>query len=272
MPQLKAVLSTGVVAVAAWAIAAPVNAQPIPSNASSACIQRTAEAMVVATRDIQVTGAGPVDALKGTRTLFMRNNVTGQTAECDVNTIDGFVLDVRLSSQPNRPPQTVPQASIDACIQQTAEAMVVAARNIEMQSAGPANGLGERTLFMRDRTTGQTASCLVNTTNHRVISVQLTSQPNRPPSQGRPVSPNDPLARNCHTAIGNQIRRSFGGVQKVTFLSDTTRAYVVSNTQQGIRGEGQFTQASGSWNRFNYNCTVNTRNGQVERSTFNLMR
>jgi len=274
--QFRPIFNIGVITVASFAIAYPTTAQPIPSFASSACIQRTAEEMVVATRDIQITGAGPVNAENGVRTLFMRNTVTGQTAECRVNTIDGFVLGVTLTSQPNRPPQTVPQASINACIQRTAEEMVVQARNIEMQSAGPANSLGERTLFMRDRTTGQTAECRVNTMNNTVLSVRLTSQPNRPPSpppsQGRPLSPNAPIARDCQAAVGNQVRRSFSGVQKLNFLSDTTRAYFISNAQEGVRGEGQFYQRSGSWHRFNYNCTVNIRSGRVEQSTFNLIR
>jgi hypothetical protein len=175
--KLKSTLNVGVVTAITIAIAPPVFAQPIPQVASNACITHTAEAMVVAARDIQVTGAGPVDALKGTRTLFMRNTVTGQTAQCKVNTIDGHVLSVTVANQPNRPPQTVPQASINACTQRTAEAMVVATRDIHMTSAGPANGLGERTLFMQNRVTTQTAECRVNTNSNTVLSVRLTSNP-----------------------------------------------------------------------------------------------
>ena len=53
--------------------------------------------MVVATRDISVISAGPISAESGAITLFMRNNRTGQAAECRVNTIDNTVLSVNLS-------------------------------------------------------------------------------------------------------------------------------------------------------------------------------
>lgn len=175
--KLQSTLTAGIVTAVTIAIAPPVLAQPIPPIASNACITHTAEAMVVAARNIQVTGAGPVDALKGTRTLFMRNTVTGQTAQCKVNTIDGHILSVTLTNQPKPPSQTVPQASINACTQRTAEAMVVATRDIQMMGAGPANGLGERTLFMQNRVTNQTAECRVNTSSNTVLSVRLTSNP-----------------------------------------------------------------------------------------------
>lgn len=175
--KLNSTLAAGIVTTVTIAIAPPVLAQPIPPIASNACIKHTAEAMVVAAKNIQVTGAGPVDALKGTRTLSMRNTVTGQTAQCKVNTIDGHVLSVTVANQPNRPPQTVPQASINACTQRTAEAMVVATRDIQMTGAGPANGLGEQTLFMRNTVTNQTAECRVNTKSNTVLSVRLTSNP-----------------------------------------------------------------------------------------------
>lgn len=277
----RSALTTGAMTIATMAIVSPATAQPIPAIAQNACIQRTAEEMVVASRDIEVTGGGPVDALKGTQTLFMRNRVTGQTAECRVNTIDGFVLSVQLTSQPNRPPQVVPPTPpqavspglINACIQRTAEEMVVATRDIEFVQADAPNPNGTRTLFMRNRVTRSTANCLVNPATNTVISVTVTPPPQPvPPSQGRPVPPNDPTARSCHATIGRKIRNAFGGVQKVTFFSDTTRAFFISNAQEEIRGEGQFAQQSGNWNRFSYNCVVNTRNGQIERSSYNLLR
>lgn len=273
MTRLKTISNTGLITVASLAIAYPASAQPVPQASLNACITRTAEAMVVPARDIQMTSAGPVDAGKGTRTLFMRNTVTGQTAECKVNTIDALVLDVRLTSQNPRPPQGVPQASINACVTATAEAMVVAARDIDFVSAGPISAeSGAATLNMRNRVTGQTATCRVNTITNTALSVQLGGQPAPPPSQGRPVPPTDPMARNCQANVGNKIRRSFGGVQQVNFLSETTRAYFVSNTQEGIRGQGEFRQGGPNWTKFNYNCTVNRRNGAVERATFNIIR
>ncbi|MDX2240403.1 MAG: hypothetical protein NW224_06960 [Leptolyngbyaceae cyanobacterium bins.302] len=271
--QLKTFLGTGVVSAAIATIAHPVAAQPIPAIAANACTQRTAEEMVVATRDIEITGAGPVDAAKGTRTLFMRNRVTGQTADCRVNTIDGFVLGVTLTSQQPRPPQTVPQSLINACIQRTAEEMVVAARDIEFVQADAPNPNGTRTLFLRNRVTRQTANCLVNPATNTVISVTVTPAPRpTPPSQGQPVSPNDPVVRSCQATIGRQIRASFSDVQTVTFLSDTTRRFFISNAQEGIRGEGQFAQRSRMTHRFSYNCVVNIRNGTIQNATFSILR
>ncbi|WP_421655986.1 hypothetical protein [Leptothermofonsia sp. ETS-13] len=92
--------------VAALMLAYPAIAQPVPAKARNACIQRTAEEMVVATRDITVIGAGPIDPENGVRNLFMRNTRTGQTATCRVNTIDGFVLSVTLGGG-NVPPPVV---------------------------------------------------------------------------------------------------------------------------------------------------------------------
>jgi len=94
--QFKSVISCGVMAMVAVTVADAAIAQSVPSIARNACIQRTAEEMVVATRDISVVSAGPVSAESGARTLFMRNTQTGQTAECRVNTIDGTVLSVTL--------------------------------------------------------------------------------------------------------------------------------------------------------------------------------
>ncbi len=275
--QFKRVLGTGMVLMAAVAIAPPVTAQPIPPASANACIQRVAEAMVVATRDITVTGGGPVDALKGTQTLFLRNTVTGQTADCRVNHIDGTVLSVQITSQPTRPPQTVPQASINACIQRTAEEMVVATRDIDMTNAGPADGNGVRTLSMRNRVTGQTANCRVNTITNTVISVQMTSpnpnppRPNPPTSGGRPVPANHPSARSCQASVSSQIRNAFGSVKSINFFPDTTRAFFISNAEEGIRGEGQFAQRTSS-HRFSYNCTVNIRNGRVTSASHTLIR
>jgi hypothetical protein len=102
--QLKTALGSSAITLAAFMLAYPAIAQPVPAKASNACIQRTAEEMVVATRDLSVTGAGPVNAENGVRTLFMRNNRTRQTAECRVNTIDGYVLSVKLTGGSAPPP------------------------------------------------------------------------------------------------------------------------------------------------------------------------
>ncbi|UBF26225.1 hypothetical protein K9N68_32750 [Kovacikia minuta CCNUW1] len=94
--QFKPVFGCGVMAAVTLTAALPAIAQSVPSGARNACIQRTAEEMVVATRDVSVTSAGPVSAESGAVTLFMRNNKTSQTAECRVNTIDNTVLSVNL--------------------------------------------------------------------------------------------------------------------------------------------------------------------------------
>lgn len=180
--QLKTLVKSSVMAFATFTLTYPATAQPIPTEAANACTQRTAEEMTVATRDLTITGAGPVDAENGVRTLFMRNRKTGQTAECRVNTIDGTVLSVTLTAQ-NKPPQQKPSTSslVNACIQRTAEEMTVATRDVELASAGPLNPEnGVRTLFMRNPKTGQKAECRVNTIDGTILSVTLTAQ-NRPP-------------------------------------------------------------------------------------------
>jgi hypothetical protein len=99
--QFRTILGTGAIALIS---AYPAAAQPVPAIARNACIQRTAEEMTVATRDISVVSASSVDAENGVRTLFMRNNRTRQTAECRVNTIDGTVLSVNLTGGNNTTP------------------------------------------------------------------------------------------------------------------------------------------------------------------------
>ncbi len=94
--NLKSVVGTGVIAAIAVLIAYPAIAQSVSSRARNACIQRTAEEMTVATRDVMLVSAGPVSAESGARTLFMKNSQTGQTAECRINTIDNTVLSVTL--------------------------------------------------------------------------------------------------------------------------------------------------------------------------------
>jgi len=252
--------------MAAIAIAHSATAQPIPAASVNACTQRVAEEMVVATRDIELTSGGPVDALKGTQTLFLRNRTTGQTAECRVNTIDAYVLSVTVSPQV-RPPQPVPpiapisEASNRACLQRTAEEMVVATRDLDVTGVGSvnaANGVG--TVFLRNRVTGQTAECRVNTITNTVLSVTITSprppQPQPvPPTGSRPVPPNDPTARRCENVVSNKIRGSFGGVQTISFQPNARR-YFVANGVDSIRGGGQFSQRSKMAHRFNYNCNI----------------
>ncbi|MBF2027175.1 MAG: hypothetical protein IGS48_10470 [Oscillatoriales cyanobacterium C42_A2020_001] len=116
----------------------------------------------------------------------MRNRVTGQTANCRVNTIDGTVLSVTLTSQTRPPQQTPPMnALINACIQRTAEEMVVATRDIEFVSAGPVSAeSGARTLTMRNRATGQIAECRVSTIDGTVLSVTITGRGSTPPPSG----------------------------------------------------------------------------------------
>jgi hypothetical protein len=233
--------------------------------------------------------------------LFLRNRVTGQTAECNVNHIGAYVLSVTVSPQ-GSPPQpmppvtpvppiapmppsipSVPTASVNACIQRTAEEMVVAARNIDVTGSTPVSAeSGIATLFMRDRTTGKTADCRVNTRTNTVISVTLTSPrpPGTPvppiaplpPGSGRPVPPNDPTARRCQNFVANKIRTSFADVKSLNFLPETTRRYLVSNAAESIRGEGNFSQRTFMSHRFNYNCNINSRNGQITGATYTILR
>lgn len=93
--KFKAILGTCLMSLTA---AVPAIAQSVPSGARNACIVRTAEEMGVTTREISVSSAGQVSAESGAVTLSLRNNRTGQTADCRVNTIDNTVLSVNLGS------------------------------------------------------------------------------------------------------------------------------------------------------------------------------
>lgn len=94
--NLKFVVGTGTIAAISLLTISPAIAQSVSSSARNACIQRTAEEMTVATRDVSVVSAGPISAESGAVTLFMKNSRTGQTAECRINTIDNTVLSVTL--------------------------------------------------------------------------------------------------------------------------------------------------------------------------------
>ena len=281
--KFKTVLGTSVMTLAAIAIAYPAMGQTVPTGSVNACTQRVAEDMVVQTRDIEFVSAGPIEATTGVRTLTMRNRTTGQTSLCKVNTIDSKVLSVT-TSPGGRPPQVtppaapLPEASKRACLQRTAEEMVVQVRDIDVVNAGPIDAeSGVRTVFLRNRVTGQTAECRVNTFTATVISVTTSPQP-RPPQtsppsgSGRPVPPNDPTARRCQDVVANKIRRSFSEVKSLNFLPETTRRYFVSNAVESIRGEGNFSQRTFMSHRFNYNCNVNIRNGQVTGTTYTILR
>jgi hypothetical protein len=170
--QLKTISRNAAMTVMAIAIAYPAEAQPIPANARNACTQRTAEEMGVATRNLSILSAGAVNPENGVRTLFMRNNQTGQTADCRVNTIDGTVLAVTLTG--GNTSESKPVNAQAACIQRTAEEMGVATRNVTVKSAGQVNAEnGVRTLFMRNTQNGQTADCRVNTIDGTVLAVKL---------------------------------------------------------------------------------------------------
>lgn len=257
-------------------LATPSQAQPISPGNANVCIQRTAEEMVVATRDIEVVSAGPINAEHGDRTLFMRNRVTGQTAECRVN-FQNYVSSLRLTSgQPSNPNPPVSTANANACTQRTAEEFVIATRDVEIVSSGPIDGAGNRTIFMRNRVNGGRAECRINVATSQVSSVRITSQPGAPvPPPTRPpgnsASPNQPSVRVCHADITNQIRRAFAGVEKVIFSTDDIRTFFISNAKEGVRGTGQFRQGQ-SWFPFDYNCTVNTRNGRVTQANFSIRR
>lgn len=96
MIHLKFMVGTGAIAAISLLTTSPAIAQSVSSSTRNACIQRTAEEMTVATRDVTFVSAGPVSAESGARTLFMRNSRTGQTAECRINTMDNTVLSVTL--------------------------------------------------------------------------------------------------------------------------------------------------------------------------------
>lgn len=77
---------------------------PPTVNYRQACIQRTAEAFVVPASSITVLREGPISPESGVRTLFMRNQRSGQGAECRVNTRTGAVISVNINTGPIIPP------------------------------------------------------------------------------------------------------------------------------------------------------------------------
>jgi hypothetical protein len=142
-------------------------------SAENACIQQTAEAMVVSAADIAVVSTGPVDPSSGVRVLSMSNTRTGRTADCFFNEIDQQVTRVELSGTSSTSPSLTPES---ACIQQTAEAMVVSAADIAVVATGPRDAAsGVRVLSMRNTRTGRTADCFFNEIDQQVTRVELTS-------------------------------------------------------------------------------------------------
>lgn len=266
-------LGFSAVTLALVSLAAPLQAQPIKPGNAAACTQRTAEEFVVATRDIEVVSAGPIEAESGARTLFMRNRRTGQTAECRITTFDNYVTSVRITSgQPSNPNPPISTANANACVQRTAEEFVIATRDVEITGSGPIDGAGNRTILMRNRINKAQAECQIQVATSRVLSVRITSQPGGPvPPTTRPpgnsVSPNQPSVRACHGEINRQINQAFARVEKIIFSTDDIRTFFISNAKEGVRGTGQFRQGP-TWFPFDYDCTVNIRNGRVTQANF----
>jgi len=101
--KLRSALGNGAMTLVMVMLSHAAIAQPISTNARNDCTVRTAEEMVVPTREITITGAGPRAEGDGSRTVFMRNTRTGQTAECRI-TYDGRVLSVTLTGGGNTTP------------------------------------------------------------------------------------------------------------------------------------------------------------------------
>jgi hypothetical protein len=148
-----------------------------PSSSSSpenACIQSTAEAMVVRADDVAVVATRPVDPENGVRVLSMSNIVTGSTADCFYNEIDEQVTRVELTDSSSSIPQEA------ACIQRTAEEMLARAADIEVVAIGPVDPEnGVRVLSMRNTVTGNTADCFYNEIDGQVTRVELTGTSTR---------------------------------------------------------------------------------------------
>lgn len=101
MSKFKSIFGSSLVAGGMIMLSLPAAAQYILPKVRNACIVRTAEEMGVAVRNISVAEVGRVNPENGVRTLFMRNIQSGRMAECRVNTIDGYVLSVKLTGGNN---------------------------------------------------------------------------------------------------------------------------------------------------------------------------
>lgn len=161
----------------------------------------------------------------------------------------------------------------EACTKQAQQQLLSVNRVI---STNPINGSGGRmigsevVLSVTRQGATYTVQCRYDNAS-RSASIGSPSQPpNRPQQTSKPVPITYASARACVSNVSSKIRGGFSGVEKLTFSSDTTRAYFISNAEESIRGEGQFYQSSGKWHRFSYDCTVNIRNGQVVRANYRL--
>ncbi|HEY9824187.1 MAG TPA: hypothetical protein V6D19_01980 [Stenomitos sp.] len=95
--RFKTVFGGTIIAAIALIVASPFVASAIPRKSKKACIQRTAEEMLVPVRDVRIVNVGPMSAESGAVTLEMKNRKTKQTAQCRVNTLDNTVLSVQLT-------------------------------------------------------------------------------------------------------------------------------------------------------------------------------
>ncbi|MGQ9873554.1 hypothetical protein [Leptodesmis sp.] len=122
---------------------------------------------------------------------------------------------------------------------------MIAVRDVEITGSGPIDGAGNRIIFMRNRLNGRQAECQINVASSRVLSVRITSQPDRPVPPpdcppGNMVSPNHPSVGAYHREIARQIRQAYARVEKVLFSTDTTRTFFISNAKERVRGDGEF--------------------------------
>lgn len=160
----------------------------------------------------------------------------------------------------------------EACTNQAQKQLLTVNRVVSTTPIGGSGGrmIGSEVLLSVSRK-GATydVKCRYDNASRAATISSLSTQPDRPaPPTSRPVPPTNALVRSCWATLRNQINRKFAGVQKLNFLSDTTRAYFVSNAEEGVQGDGQFYQPSGTWYRFSYDCIVNKRNGRVVRATY----
>ncbi|MEO1067899.1 MAG: hypothetical protein AAFW95_02080 [Cyanobacteria bacterium J06638_6] len=88
-------------------------------------------------------------------------------------------------------------------------------------------------------------------------------------AQTRPVAPDDPTAQQCQSAITAEIKAGYANVERVLYDTSTTMSSFISNAEVGIDGQGQFLQTVARQG-FDYNCTVNIREGTLTASTYTL--
>jgi hypothetical protein len=66
----------------------------------------------------------------------------------------------------------------------------------------------------------------------------------------------------CSVALGERVHKEHPGATKVETIAKTLEQWAESNTETGVRGDGQFLKGS-DWTRFQFRCVYNTSSNRI---------